>query len=154
MLLTQCRSSVGVGNPSPLNTWPRCPPQAAHVISILLPSGSGWQWNTSNLSTSYKLKLLMKILVLCKIVKKKLGVAQKQVNSHCGIWLQEDPHRRPAIHNQNWILLSTGREESHNLHICRLLQQRTCHILLFQGTWIVPKYFLVNKEANPDLEYT
>lgn len=41
MLLTQCRSSVGVLNPSPLNTWPRCPPQAAQVISVLLPSGSG-----------------------------------------------------------------------------------------------------------------
>lgn len=39
-LLTQCRSSVGVGKPSPLKTCPRCPPQAAHVISILLPSGS------------------------------------------------------------------------------------------------------------------
>lgn len=42
MLLTQCRSSVGVRNPSPLKTWPRCPPQAAHVISTLRPSGSGY----------------------------------------------------------------------------------------------------------------
>lgn len=39
-LLTQWRSSVGVRKPSPLKTWPRCPPQAAHVISILRPSGS------------------------------------------------------------------------------------------------------------------
>lgn len=39
-LLTQCRSSVGVWNPSPLKTWPKCPPQAAQVISVLLPSGS------------------------------------------------------------------------------------------------------------------
>lgn len=41
-LLTQWRSSVGVLNPSPLKTWPKWPPQAAHVISVLLPSGSGW----------------------------------------------------------------------------------------------------------------
>lgn len=40
-LFTQWRSSVGVLKPSPLNTWPRCPPQAVHVISTLLPSGSG-----------------------------------------------------------------------------------------------------------------
>lgn len=33
-LLTQCRSSVGVGYPSPLNTWPRCPPHLLHVISV------------------------------------------------------------------------------------------------------------------------
>ena len=43
MLLTQWRSSVGVLKPSPLNTWPKCPPQAAQVISVLLPSGSGWE---------------------------------------------------------------------------------------------------------------
>ena len=42
-LLTQCLSSVGVLNPSPLKTWPKCPPHAAHVISVLLPSGSGWK---------------------------------------------------------------------------------------------------------------
>jgi hypothetical protein len=41
ILLTQCRSSVGVLNPSPLKTCPKCPPQAAQVISIRLPSGSG-----------------------------------------------------------------------------------------------------------------
>nr|GMC51117.1 hypothetical protein Iba_chr01cCG3220 [Ipomoea batatas]GMD83532.1 hypothetical protein Iba_chr14aCG6000 [Ipomoea batatas]GMD93451.1 hypothetical protein Iba_chr14fCG7570 [Ipomoea batatas] len=40
-LFTQWRSSVGVLNPSPLKTWPRCPPQAVQVISVLLPSGSG-----------------------------------------------------------------------------------------------------------------
>lgn len=40
-LLTQWRSSVGVLKPSPLNTCPKCPPQDAHVISTLLPSGSG-----------------------------------------------------------------------------------------------------------------
>lgn len=40
-LFTQWRSSVGVLKPSPLNTWPRCPPQAAQVISTLRPSGSG-----------------------------------------------------------------------------------------------------------------
>lgn len=40
-LLTQWRSSVGVLNPSPLNTWPKWPPHAAQVISVLLPSGSG-----------------------------------------------------------------------------------------------------------------
>lgn len=42
-LLTQWRSSVGTLNPSPLNTWPKCPPHAAHVISVLLPSGSAWK---------------------------------------------------------------------------------------------------------------
>ena len=41
MLLTQCRVLVGVLNPSPLNICPKCPPQAAHVISVRLPSGSG-----------------------------------------------------------------------------------------------------------------
>lgn len=41
ILFTQWRSSVGVRKPSPLNTCPRCPPQAAHVISTLIPSGSG-----------------------------------------------------------------------------------------------------------------
>jgi len=35
-LFTQCRSSVGVLNPSPLKTWPRCPPHAVQVISILV----------------------------------------------------------------------------------------------------------------------
>ncbi|KAJ0917450.1 hypothetical protein HanRHA438_Chr05g0206091 [Helianthus annuus] len=40
ILLTQCLSSVGVLKPSPLNTWPKCPPQAVQVISVLLPSGS------------------------------------------------------------------------------------------------------------------
>ena len=39
MLLTQCRVLVGVLNPSPLNICPKCPPQAAHVISVRLPSG-------------------------------------------------------------------------------------------------------------------
>lgn len=33
--LTQCLSSVGVSKPSPLNTCPRCPPQAVQVISVL-----------------------------------------------------------------------------------------------------------------------
>lgn len=33
--LTQWRSSVGVGKPSPLNKWPRCPPHFLQVISIL-----------------------------------------------------------------------------------------------------------------------
>jgi hypothetical protein len=33
-LFTQCRSSVGVLYPSPLNTWPRWPPQFAHTISV------------------------------------------------------------------------------------------------------------------------
>lgn len=32
-LLTQWRESVGVGKPSFLNSWPRWPPQLAHVIS-------------------------------------------------------------------------------------------------------------------------
>lgn len=40
---TQCLSSVGVLKPSPLNTCPRCPPQAVQVISTRLPSGSGWR---------------------------------------------------------------------------------------------------------------
>ena len=43
MLLTQCLSFVGVGNPSPLKTWPKCPPHAAHVISIRYPSASTWK---------------------------------------------------------------------------------------------------------------
>jgi len=53
-LLTQWRSSVGVLNPSPLNTWPRCPPQAAQVISVLLPSGSGWnkEWTSFRIEGS------------------------------------------------------------------------------------------------------
>lgn len=34
MLFTQCLSSVGVSNFSPLNTWPRCPPQLAQQISV------------------------------------------------------------------------------------------------------------------------
>lgn len=34
-LLTQCRSSVGVLYPSPLNTCPKCPPQLLHTISVL-----------------------------------------------------------------------------------------------------------------------
>jgi len=34
-LLTQCRSSVGVGYPSPLKTWPKWPPQFEHTISVL-----------------------------------------------------------------------------------------------------------------------
>ena len=33
-LLTQCRSSVGVGYPSPLKTWPRWPPHLLQVISV------------------------------------------------------------------------------------------------------------------------
>lgn len=33
-LFTQCLSSVGVGYPSPLNTWPRWPPQLLHTISV------------------------------------------------------------------------------------------------------------------------
>lgn len=33
-LLTQCRSSVGVGYPSPLNTCPKWPPQLLHTISV------------------------------------------------------------------------------------------------------------------------
>lgn len=39
--LTQWRSLVGVGKPSFLNTWPKCPLHWAHTISIRLPSGSG-----------------------------------------------------------------------------------------------------------------
>ena len=35
-LFTQWRSSVGVGNPSPLNTWPKWPPQLLHKISVRL----------------------------------------------------------------------------------------------------------------------
>lgn len=35
-LFTQCLSSVGVGNPSPLNTCPRWPPQFEQVISTRL----------------------------------------------------------------------------------------------------------------------
>lgn len=27
--------SLGVENPSPLNTWPKCPPHAVQVISVL-----------------------------------------------------------------------------------------------------------------------
>jgi hypothetical protein len=34
-------SLVGVGKPSPLNTWPRWPPQLLHTISVLRPSASG-----------------------------------------------------------------------------------------------------------------
>ena len=34
MLFTQCLSSVGVGNPSPLNTCPKCEPQLEHTISV------------------------------------------------------------------------------------------------------------------------
>lgn len=33
-LLTQCRSSVGVAYPSPLNTCPKWPPQLLHTISV------------------------------------------------------------------------------------------------------------------------
>ncbi len=38
ILFTQCRASVGVLKPSPLNTWPKCPPHAVQVISTRLPS--------------------------------------------------------------------------------------------------------------------
>lgn len=33
-LFTQCLSSVGVGYPSPLKTWPKCPPQLLQTISM------------------------------------------------------------------------------------------------------------------------
>ena len=33
-LFTQCLSSVGVLNPSPLKTWPRWPPQLLQTISV------------------------------------------------------------------------------------------------------------------------
>lgn len=52
-LFTQWRSSVGVLNPSPLKTWPKCPPQAAQVISVLLPSGSGWKIRFVNCHTNF-----------------------------------------------------------------------------------------------------
>ncbi len=39
--LTQCLSFVGVGKPSPLNTWPRWDPHLVQTISILRPSESG-----------------------------------------------------------------------------------------------------------------
>jgi hypothetical protein len=35
ILFTQCRSSVGVGYPSPLKTCPKCPPHFVQVISVL-----------------------------------------------------------------------------------------------------------------------
>jgi hypothetical protein len=37
--LAQCLVSLSV-NPSPTNSCPKCPPQLAHCISILIPSGS------------------------------------------------------------------------------------------------------------------
>jgi len=38
---TQCLSSVGLENRSPLNTWPRCEPHRAQTISVRRPSASG-----------------------------------------------------------------------------------------------------------------
>jgi hypothetical protein len=62
-LLTQWRSSVGVLNPSPLKTWPKCPPQAVHVISVLLPSGSGCKIVLSIINSAEKCFIAMKTTV-------------------------------------------------------------------------------------------
>lgn len=70
-LLTQWRSSVGVEKPSPLKTCPKCPPQAAHVISVLLPSGSGWKYNATAHTKSPK--VLNKINICYLLLYHKLA---------------------------------------------------------------------------------
>ena len=38
--------------PSPVNTWPRCPPQLAQRISVRRPSASGWRLTAPGISSS------------------------------------------------------------------------------------------------------
>src|SRR3989338_2227483 len=48
---TQCRVFFSV-NRSPSNTCPKCPPQFAHWISILVPSSSGIRFTAPGMASS------------------------------------------------------------------------------------------------------
>ena len=49
--LTQCRTLAGVLF-SPVNTWPKWPPQLTHSISVRIPSGSGRRFTAPGISLS------------------------------------------------------------------------------------------------------
>ena len=54
---------------------------------------------------------------------------KKKKNLQIDLSQQEDLHRKQASHSQSWIWWWICKEVSHNQHNCKLLAQKTYHIL-------------------------